>query len=908
MNKMKASEFVHAMMETPSIFGKKKNVRVVFEGEKPSTDGESVILPSIDQNKELKGETVSLMRGFVAHEAGHIKHSDFSLWERFDEAESPLFILAFTVLEDMRMEECVIKEYPGSRKNLHSVSEFLLEEHLEKMENREVFIQEIATKTAFYIPLGITWAGRRRYGIKSSCNDILELFSRKVRAKIEEWAERAKKCHSSEEIVPLAREVEMWVRGTIPPLPPLPSQAQCAMDDEGGGEGNDENDRDEDDFDKGAEGAGGQLKQDQQGDESEQEDDGSESEEGQDGNEQGDRQGEDDDRSGSENDPNGNEQGDGQGEDDDRSDSENGQNGNEQGDGQDEDDDRGDSENGQNGNEQGDGQGENDDGGDSEDGRNGNEQGDRQGEDDDRSGSENDPNGNEQGDGQGEDGDGGDSENGRNGNEQGGGQGEDGDGGDSENGQNGNEQGGRQGEDDDGGDSENGQNGNEQGGRQGEDDDGGDSENGQNGNEQGGRQGEDDDGGDSENGQNGNEQGGRQGEDDDGRGDGQEEDDDGRDTHDDVYSDQQNHGMSAEERKRHEDEIIEEYIPRAWGTRNDLDLAEKLRTKLDEEDLMKSSDASYRPFTTALDKWHHRTDHRNKYRSRAYDFNSTSYGHILNQGTVEQYNKVLADLGSDIHVMKSKMERALMAKRNRGWDYGKESGRLDSKRLVAAIQGEPLVFKTRFETPELDTAVSMVVDLSASMIDDEKNERTRDAVIAMAESIEKASIAYEILGFNNTSRHPAFSYSQGRYSRYAPIEMYIFKSFQETLLRSRGAISQIPSCCNGVNTDGESIAYAHERLKQRDESKKVLIVLSDGHPNFPTDFREHQGSHLVNTVKRISNSGVECIGIGIMDASVKRFYPKHIVINNVSELAREGMDQLAKMLLGERFNLAGENK
>ena len=45
-----------------------------------------------------------------------------------------------------------------------------------------------------------------------------------------------------------------------------------------------------------------------------------------------------------------------------------------------------------------------------------------------------------------------------------------------------------------------------------------------------------------------------------------------------------------------------------------------------------------------------------------------------------------------------------------------------------------------------------------------------------------------------------------------------------------------------------------------------------------------------------------------MDESVRQFYPKHIVINNVSELAREGMDQLAKMLLGERFSLAGDNR
>jgi cobaltochelatase CobT len=87
-----------------------------------------------------------------------------------------------------------------------------------------------------------------------------------------------------------------------------------------------------------------------------------------------------------------------------------------------------------------------------------------------------------------------------------------------------------------------------------------------------------------------------------------------------------------------------------------------------------------------------------------------------------------------------------------------------------------------------------------------------------------------------------------------------------------------------------------QRLGQRRETRKILIVLSDGRP------AAHGGAggfdaHLKSVVKSIQGSGTDVIGIGIQDQSVKAFYPKHVIINRVSELPSVVMTQLKALLI-----------
>ena len=89
---------------------------------------------------------------------------------------------------------------------------------------------------------------------------------------------------------------------------------------------------------------------------------------------------------------------------------------------------------------------------------------------------------------------------------------------------------------------------------------------------------------------------------------------------------------------------------------------------------------------------------------------------------------------------------------------------------------------------------------------------------------------------------------------------------------------------------------AAQRLASRKEAGKCMIVLSDGAPACYGDSRA-ASAHLRETVQRIEKSGIKVIGIGVNSTDVTRYYPKNIVINDVSELPTRVIGELRKLLL-----------
>lgn len=78
-----------------------------------------------------------------------------------------------------------------------------------------------------------------------------------------------------------------------------------------------------------------------------------------------------------------------------------------------------------------------------------------------------------------------------------------------------------------------------------------------------------------------------------------------------------------------------------------------------------------------------------------------------------------------------------------------------------------------------------------------------------------------------------------------------------------------------------------------------MIVLSDGHPAGHGDMR-HLNAHLTEVVKKLTASGVEMFGIGIMDNSVAGFYPNYSVVKDLNDLPVTVMTTLEKMLLANQ--------
>jgi cobalamin biosynthesis protein CobT len=250
------------------------------------------------------------------------------------------------------------------------------------------------------------------------------------------------------------------------------------------------------------------------------------------------------------------------------------------------------------------------------------------------------------------------------------------------------------------------------------------------------------------------------------------------------------------------------------------------------------------------------------------------------------------------------LERAIAARSLSQWENGRRSGRMHAANLSRLACGDDRVFRKKHEANSKDVAVSLVIDASGSMAGAKIHLATQ-AAYALSQVLERIGIKHEVICFttggSSEDRYAieAEVKKLGRnFSRSEPLYMPILKSFDERLTAPvRDRFGWLPnSSILRNNVDGECVEVAAHRLKVRRETGKVMIVLSDGSPSAYGDSCAMR-THLTKVVAEVTKSGVKVVGIGIMDESVRKFYPKNLVINDVTELPNQVIKELRHLLV-----------
>lgn len=262
-----------------------------------------------------------------------------------------------------------------------------------------------------------------------------------------------------------------------------------------------------------------------------------------------------------------------------------------------------------------------------------------------------------------------------------------------------------------------------------------------------------------------------------------------------------------------------------------------------------------------------------------------------------------------VGTMQKEIERMMAARSQCVRVPGYRSGRLHSAGLHRLMAGDDRVFRRKFENKSKDVAVGLLIDNSGSMSSVGKIHVAMSAGYALSSTLEKVGIKHEVIGFttfwkdmyNNKAMINEIQEEMRRigrdFSRIEPIYMPIFKSFDERLtpaIKKRFAAAPFGGHL-GANADGESVEIAALRLLQRTEQRKVLIVLSDGQPTCSGDHAQ-QVRKLHDVVAANEKAGIETIGIGILDYSVKHYYPKSMVLNDLNALPGIVMGELKRIL------------
>ena len=256
----------------------------------------------------------------------------------------------------------------------------------------------------------------------------------------------------------------------------------------------------------------------------------------------------------------------------------------------------------------------------------------------------------------------------------------------------------------------------------------------------------------------------------------------------------------------------------------------------------------------------------------------------------------------------NKLQRQLLAKQNRAWEFDLEEGLLDSSKLPRVIIDpyNSLSFKKEKDLEFKDTIVTLLIDNSGSM-------RGRPITIAaicadiLSRTLERCSVKVEILGF--TTKNWKGGQSRELWNknskpktpgRLNDLRHIIYKGADTHWRQAKNNLGlMLKEGLLKENIDGEAISWAYSRIKKRKEERKILMVISDGAPVDDSTLSVNSGDflekHLKRMVKFIENkTEIEVLAIGI-GHDVSRYYDKAIKITDVNELGDVMISQLSSL-------------
>ncbi|MDA9665750.1 cobalamin biosynthesis protein CobT [Candidatus Pelagibacter sp.] len=256
----------------------------------------------------------------------------------------------------------------------------------------------------------------------------------------------------------------------------------------------------------------------------------------------------------------------------------------------------------------------------------------------------------------------------------------------------------------------------------------------------------------------------------------------------------------------------------------------------------------------------------------------------------------------------NKLQRQLLAKQNRAWDFDLEEGLLDSSKLPRIIMDpyNSLSFKKEKDLDFKDTIVTLLIDNSGSM-------RGRPITIAaicadiLSRTLERCSVKVEILGF--TTKNWKGGQSRELWNknskpktpgRLNDLRHIIYKGADTHWRQAKNNLGlMLKEGLLKENIDGEAISWAYNRIKKRKEERKIMMVISDGAPVDDSTLSVNSGDFLEKHLKKIvkfieTKTEVEVLAIGI-GHDVSRYYDKAIKITDVNELGDVMISQLSSL-------------
>jgi cobaltochelatase CobT len=256
----------------------------------------------------------------------------------------------------------------------------------------------------------------------------------------------------------------------------------------------------------------------------------------------------------------------------------------------------------------------------------------------------------------------------------------------------------------------------------------------------------------------------------------------------------------------------------------------------------------------------------------------------------------------------NRLQRRLLARQTRAWEFDLEEGLLDSARLARIVvsPSHALSYKREKETDFRDTIVTLLLDNSGSM-------RGRPITLAamsadiLARTLERCGVKVEILGFTTRAWKGGLSRDEwvkhgkpAQPGRLNDLRHIIYKTADEPWRHARKNLGlMLREGLLKENIDGEALLWAHSRLLARPEQRRIMMVISDGAPvddaTLSVNPSHYLEAHLRSVIDWIETmSDVELLAIGI-GHDVTRYYRRAVTLTDAEQLGGAMIEQLATL-------------
>ena len=263
----------------------------------------------------------------------------------------------------------------------------------------------------------------------------------------------------------------------------------------------------------------------------------------------------------------------------------------------------------------------------------------------------------------------------------------------------------------------------------------------------------------------------------------------------------------------------------------------------------------------------------------------------------EELANIRADSSQYTAVIKRKLVNSLRSSQKKFWLGGKERGRLNTRALHRVQMGNYNgLYKQKIETTALNTCVGVLVDHSGSM--SRKLRFCSQLCVTFGDAFHELQVPFFVTGYTTDPYAvPVYPSDVNKlYARWCGLTLLQYVEFNKPWRENSLKLPSMTTATLGNTLEGESVKWGVQRLLAREETRKLLIVLSDGYPEPGCGHRGRCQKYFKKVVQEAGTAGVDVVGFGIQTEAVKHYFDNYVVLNELADVIREPLTYLDQYL------------